>query len=116
MALIKEVGITKYKELRKIINKAVMGYIHADHYNHPLPITYIDQTLKELEPLLCEGKKVGDVVGVERIKVVIDRALADSIEWRHIDFPDDFPYDRIMTIIMYQLAKAISNLPLREGE
>jgi len=99
---IKEVGITKYKELRKIINKAVMGYIHADHYNHPLPITYIDQTLKELEPLLCEGKTIGDVVGVERIAQTVYKSIEGTEVWFKLNgWVDCLP-----------IAQAIANLPL----
>ena len=33
----------------------------------------------------------------EGLKVIIDKELASNVTWRHIDFPDDFDYDRIMT-------------------
>ena len=45
----------------------------------------------------------------EVLKVIIDKELASNVTWRHIDFPDDFDYDRIMTRIFYDISKAIAS-------
>ena len=45
----------------------------------------------------------------EILRVVIDKELASNVTWRHIDFPDDFDYDRIMTRIFYDISKAIAS-------
>ena len=61
-----------------------------------------DEILKYFSAILSAMK-----IDEEGLKVIIDKELASNVTWRHIDFPDDFDYDRIMTRIFYDISKAI---------
>ena len=111
------------EELKEIIKFWIENLLDKEDFPHIVDIDRNDiqnLTLRILSvlPKLGYVKKSEIGLDVEILKVIMDKELANNIHWRHIDFPDDFDYDRIISTVLYDLSRAIASNPevIKYGE
>ena len=85
------------REIRKIINTAVMGFIHSNDHKHPLPITFIDKAVEEI--LSWHTRKIEEMR--KEIELLMECHRAEGIE---------------LTKLQSDLAKANAELQRVRGE
>ena len=95
--------MTTQEQLEKIIKSWIEKLSKEEECPHIIDIDFYD--IKKVVDTILSAMRINEEV----LKVIIDKELASNVTWRHIDFPDDFDYDRIMTRIFYDISKAIAS-------
>ena len=97
--------MTTQKQLEKIIKRYIANVPIKGNLDGTQCLYINEGAIVKLASAILSAMRIDEEV----LKVTIDKELASNVAWRHIDFPDDFDYDRIMTKIFYDISKAIAS-------